>query len=127
MKLLCRFILGFVLLMCSLTLFAGELPFDQKEFDNLRAAGKPVVVHIHATWCAVCKKQADVVSLLVKDKQFENLTVLRADFDTEKELMKNLNVAYRSTFVAFKGSSEVGRSAGETSQDSISALFAKAL
>lgn len=122
-----RIVLGFTLVLASLTALAGEVPFSQKTFDDLRASGKPVVVHVHATWCAVCKKQAEIVDTLAADKQFKDLTVLRADFDTEKDLLKTLNVAHRSTFVAFKGSAEVARSAGDTNPDSIAALLTKAL
>jgi len=52
---------------------------------------------------------------------------LVVDFDTEKDVMKSFNVSYRSTFVVFKGPNEVGRSTGDTQQDSIAALFLKAL
>lgn len=42
--------------------FAGEMPFDRKVFDELRAAGTPVVVHVHEKWCGTCKKQARIVT-----------------------------------------------------------------
>ena len=75
----------------------------------------------------MCKKQAGIVSELMADPKFKDLTVLRADFDTEKALMQSLNVAHRSAFIAFKGQTEVGRSEGDTNKDNIAALFAKAL
>jgi len=127
MKLLPRLFFGILLLLSSLTAFSGELPFSQKTFDDLQAAGKPVVVYIRADWCPVCKKQAPLVSTLEGQPQFKELTVLSANFDTEKALLKSLNVAHQSTFVAFKGKVEVGRSTGDTNQDSIAALFLKTL
>jgi len=127
MKMFTRIVLSFILLFSACIVFAGEVPYTQKSLDELRANGKPVVVHFHATWCPTCKKQAEIVNSLLAEKQFKDLTVLRADVDTEKALMKNMNVAERSTFVVFKGRSEVARSTGDTNQNSIATLFQKAL
>ena len=127
MKFLARAVLGVSLMLASLAVLAGEMPFNQKTFDDLRAAGSPVVVDVHAPWCPVCKKQDGIVNALLEEKQFKDLTVLIVDFDTEKDVMKSFNINYRSTFVVFKGPNEVGRSTGDTQQDSIAALFLKAL
>jgi thiol-disulfide isomerase/thioredoxin len=127
MKILPYILVAFSFMAAGLSAMAEELPFSQKTFDELRTAGKPVVLHVHAPWCNVCKKQAEIVSSLMKDAQFKNVTVLRADFDTEKDVQRALNIPYRSTFVAFKGQAEVGRSSGDTNADSIAALFRKAM
>lgn len=127
MKFALRSILAFTLLVSSLFAFAGEQAFDRTTFDTLRAAGKPVVVHVHAPWCPVCKKQAEVISSLESDARFKDVTVMRVDFDTEKDVQRTLDVKARSTLVAFKGNTEVGRSTGETNRDRIAALFSKTL
>jgi thiol-disulfide isomerase/thioredoxin len=127
MKVLSRIICSLALMVFSFNVFAGEMPFSQKAFDELRAADKPVIVHFHATWCAVCKKQAEIASSLIEEPQYKDITLLRADFDTEKALMKTLGVVNRSTFVVYRGNVEVGRSAGDTNKDSIAALFRKSL
>lgn len=127
MKLFYSVLFGVVLAAISAVVSAGEMPFNQKVFDELRAAGKPVVVHVHAQWCGTCKVQARVVTPLLSDPEFKDLTLLRADFDKEKALLKTLKVANRSTFVAFKGNTEVGRSTGETNKERIAALLRKAL
>jgi len=127
MKFVFRSILAFTLLVTSLFAFAGEQAFDQTTFDALRAAGNPVVVHVHAPWCPVCRKQAEVISSLESDAQFKNVTVLRVDFDTEKDVQKALDVKARSTIIGFKGNAEVGRSTGDTDPDKIAALFSKTL
>lgn len=127
MKFLSRIFFGILFMAIGIGASAAEMPFSQKTFDELRAAGKPVAVHIHATWCDVCKKQAAIASELMAEPRFKNLTLLRADFDSEKGLMQSLNVAHRSSFVVFKGATEVGRSVGDTGKDSIAALLSKAL
>ena len=48
MKFLTRIFGSMLFLAFSMGAFAGEMPFTQKNLDSLRAAGKPVVVHIHA-------------------------------------------------------------------------------
>ncbi len=127
MKFVLRSILAFTLLVSSLFAHAGEQAFDQSTFDTLRAAGSPFVVHVHAPWCPVCKKQAEVISSLEAEAQYKDVTVMRVDFDTEKDVQKALDVKARSTIIAFKGNTEVGRSTGETNSDKIAALFSKTL
>jgi thiol-disulfide isomerase/thioredoxin len=127
MHLMSRLALGLASLAVSLAAAAGEMPFSQKAFDELRAAGKPVVLHVHASWCDVCKKQAEIVSSLVAQPQFKELTVMRADFDTDKAVQAQLKIGFRSTFVAFKGANEVGRSVGDSNPESIAALLRKPL
>jgi hypothetical protein len=55
------------------------------------------------------------------------LTVLRADFDKEKKLLRTYKVRNQSTFIVFKNSKEVTRSTGETSKTGIAELLKKAL
>ena len=52
---------------------------------------------------------------------------MRVDFDKEKSVQAELKVSSRSTLIAFKGTTEVGRSVGETHQDAIAELLAKPL
>lgn len=127
MKTFYSVLFGVLLSAASAMASAGEMPFNQKMFDELRAAGKPVVVHVHAVWCETCIEQARVVTPLLSTPEFKDLTLLRADFDKEKALLKSLKVVNRSTFVAFKGNIEVGRSTGETNKDRIATLLRKAL
>jgi thioredoxin 1 len=118
-------ILIFLLLAASSN--AGELPFDQKVFDELRASGKPVVLHIHSKWCLTCRRQAGIASDLLDRQEFKGLTLMRADHKKEKELLKAFNIPGKSTFVAFKGMTEVARSTGDTNMGTIAALWRKAL
>ena len=107
--------------------FAGEQPFDQKAFDDLRAAHKPVVVFVHANWCATCKRQQEILDGLLAQPPYQSLTVLRVDYDAQKAEQKALGVANRSTLVAFKDGAEVERSVADTQPDHLAALLRKAL
>jgi thiol-disulfide isomerase/thioredoxin len=106
---------------------AAEVPFSQATFDDLRKAGKPSVVHVYATWCGTCKVQSAIVTSLLAQPEFSSLTLLKVDFDKEKELIQALGVSDRSTFVAFKGATEVGRSVADMNRESIAGLFRRAL
>jgi thioredoxin 1 len=120
-------VVGLFLMVWAALAGAGEMPFSQKTFDDLRAAGKPVVVHVYAVWCGTCKVQSGLLAPMLEEPRFRHLTLLKADFDKERSLLKSLNVADRSTFVAFKGSTEVARSTGDMDKERIAALLSKAL
>ncbi|MFP3588701.1 thioredoxin family protein [Paraburkholderia sp. SIMBA_055] len=127
MKPFSLYIVGVLFAVLSSAAIAGGIPFEKKTFDELRTAGRPVVVHVYAKWCETCQKQATITPSLLAAPEFKELTLMEADFDKEKALLKELHVPYQSTFVAFKGTAEVGRSTGETNKERIAALFRKAL
>ncbi len=125
---------SFAALVGSVTVFliagfasAAETPFNQAQFDSMRAAGKPVAVVFHADWCPTCRAQAPVLKDLLQSPALKALTLFVADFDTEKALRKSFGVNQQSTIVVFKDGKEVARSTGETQRDSLAALLRHAL
>ena len=113
--------------MAALAALAAELPYSKPALDAALASGKPVVVDFAASWCPTCKAQKPLVDSLLKEPKREKLTLLKADYDTEDALKKQLGVTMQSTFVVFKDGKEVGRSTGQTDKAAIGALFDKAL
>ena len=124
-KLIYRTFLLFTL--ATSTVLAANMPFDQARFDQLLKDGKPVVLHIHADWCPVCRAQDAVLDDLLPMDEFKNLPVLRANFDTEKKLLRKYKVRNQSTFIMFKNGNEISRSTGETDSMRIAELLRKAL
>jgi thioredoxin 1 len=120
---------GLALLLAVLSAGAGaaEQPYDKTRFAAALERCTPIVVAFVADWCSTCSVQKPVVTELIEDPRFKGLTVFVADFDKELDLRKQLRVAQQSTFVAFKGCKEVGRSTGQTRKDAIAKLFAKTL
>lgn len=110
------------LLSASLVAQAGQ-PFDAKAFQQAQTAGKTILVDVTASWCPTCKQQRPIVQEIEKEKP--NLVVYEVDFDTAKDALKRFQVQYQSTFIVFKGVSEVGRSTGETDPTRIRELVAK--
>jgi thiol-disulfide isomerase/thioredoxin len=106
---------------------AAEVPFDQAQFDAMRAAGKPVAVVFHADWCPTCRAQAPVLKQLTQQPELRTLTLFVANFDTEKALKRALGVTQQSTVVVFKDGKEVGRSTGDTQAPPLSALLRRAI
>lgn len=103
--------------------WAGQ-PFDAKAFQASQAAGKSILVDVTAPWCPTCKRQRPIVEQIQKDRP--GLVVYEVDFDTAKDVLKQLRVQNQSTLIVFRGTSEMGRSTGDTDAKSIGALVAKA-
>src|SRR5215467_12668623 len=95
-------------------LAVGPQPFDEKAFAAAQKAGEPVFVAIHASWCSTCKAQAPILSELMADPKFKNLSYFVIDFDSQKDLVRRFGVREQSTLIAFKGEKEQGRSVGDT-------------
>ncbi|MGC1549300.1 MAG: thioredoxin family protein [Rhodanobacter sp.] len=118
---------SFLLLLLVSTAFADEVPFNQMQYDTAVAAGKPVVVYLHADWCPTCRVQKPIVDKLSTEPRLKDITIFVADFDKETALEKTLKVNQQSTFVVFKQGHEVTRSTGQTKEDAIRATLEQAL
>ncbi len=106
---------------------AGEVAYQEAQFNTALARGEGFVVALVADWCTTCSKQEIVVAEVLGEPQFKDLTLFVADFEREVELRRRLKVVMQSTFVVFKHGREVARSTGDTDKAAIAALFAKAL
>ena len=122
-----RWMFGTLLLALAGTTAAAEVPFDQASYVQTLAAGKPVVVYLHADWCPTCRAQQPIVDRLSKEPRLKDVTIYVADFDKETTLEKSLKVTQQSTFVVFKQGHEVTRSTGQTTEPAIRAVLEQAL
>ena len=123
-----RSLLAVLLLGLTASVLAAETkPFDQATFLALQAADKPVLIDVYADWCPTCKQQAPILSELLARPEFKNYTVLRVNFDTQKDVRRVMGVATQSTFIVYRGKQEMARTTGDTSKDSIAATLRKAL
>ena len=104
-----------------------ELQYTSQAFAAALQAGKPVLVVIHAKWCPTCKAQMPILSELIAQPKFGQLTVLKVDFDTQKSAVRKFGAQLQSTLIVFKGATEVGRSVGDTNRETIAALLDRAL
>lgn len=105
---------------------ATEAPFTQAAFAAAQQGGKPILVHITASWCPTCAKQKPILAALEGQPEFKDLIVYQVDFDTQKDVVRAMGAQVQSTLVVFHGTAEKGRSAGDTNAESLKALVEKA-
>jgi thioredoxin 1 len=105
---------------------ATEAPFTQEAFVAAERSGKPILVHISAWWCPVCFKQRPILESLSRDPAFCDLVIFKADFDTQKDVVRQMGAQQQSTLVVFHGDHKRGRSVGETDAEKIRALLLSA-
>jgi thioredoxin 1 len=102
-------------------------PFSPAALDAAKASGKPILVAVTAPWCPTCRAQKPILSQLTASPKFKEMSVFEIDFDTQKDVLRGLNVQMQSTLIAYKGRQEVGRSTGDTNRASIEALLSRAI
>ena len=88
--------------------------YSAERFAKEQAAGKTIVVDVHADWCPTCRAQAPILEDLRNDERLQHVTFVRVDFDEEKEFLRAHRVPRQSTILVFKGKAETGRSVAET-------------
>ena len=93
-------------------------PYDAAAVQKAIASGKPVVVHVYASWCLQCHAQASILDGLKSDPAYDGVSFFRVDYDKQKDVIAKLDCP-RSTLIAYKGGKEVARMSWGTSQDSV--------
>ena len=111
----------------SRTTGANVAPFTQAAFEQDQAAGDPILIAIHAKWCPTCAAQKPIIQEIAAEGAPENLKVLLVDFDTQKDVVRELGATMQSTIVVFHGKQEMARSVGDTDVDSIRATVRRTL
>lgn len=121
------FIVGIVLTSAIFSTSALAVPPSntEVEFNQLQKEGKSILVVVHAPWCPTCRAQAPIINELLSENEFKEIIALRVDFDSQKDILKKLNVSKQSTLILFKGGKEVARSIGDTSLWNIEKLLKK--
>ena len=106
---------------------ATDAPFTQDAFAAAQKAGKPILLHVTAPWCPTCTAQKPILGNIAVDPAFKDLVILRVDFDSQKDVVRAMNVRSQSTLIVYRGANELGRSAGDTNAASITALARKTI
>ena len=97
-----------------------ETTFSKELFDKAQSQGKIVIVSSWIKYCTSCASQMKVLNTAKKngelsDIKFDNIEYFAFDV-TDKNISNFFNVQYQTTLLIFKGSKEVYRSIGETSE-----------
>ena len=118
-----RILASLLLLTASAAASALDIqPYSAQALSAEQQAGKPVTLHFHANWCPTCRAQEKVFQQWKGDVSVPG-TLLVVDYDSEKELKKQLGVRTQSTVIAYHGSVEKARLAGDTDADKLRAAL----
>jgi len=113
--------------LASAPAFAFEFkPYDKATADRLIAEGKPVVIHVYASWCLQCHMQESILNGLETDKAYDGITFFRVNYDAQQDIVKQLNCP-RSTLIAYKGGKERDRMSWGMTTDSVTNVLKAAL
>jgi thiol-disulfide isomerase/thioredoxin len=83
--------------------------YQAESFVKLLATGNPLVVHVHADWCTVCRAQMPVMDRVLAGPAYKNVRAVRVNFDREKRFLADYKVVRQSTIIVFKGGKEIAR------------------
>ena len=100
-------------------------PFTKEAFAAATAEGKTTLVFFHAPWCPVCKAQEPKV-LAHLNNDAKDVVAFKVDYDTNKALRQEMNVAKQSTLILYRGAKELGRLSYKSDDASIDELFTHA-
>lgn len=83
-------------------------------FARAQAAGKTVIVDVHAVWCPTCKAQAPTLDALRQEARLKDAVFFKVDFDKEKAFLREHRIPRQSTVLVFRGKRETVRSIAES-------------
>ena len=96
-------------------------------FDEALAAGEPILVHVTAPWCSVCRAQKKVLPGLLENPDFAALRVFEVDFDSQDDILAYFRVQSQSTMIVFRDGAEIDRQVGQSDPAVIEALLRQAI
>ncbi|RXF72047.1 thioredoxin family protein [Hansschlegelia zhihuaiae] len=109
--------------------FAAEpaRPFDRAAFEAAVADGGPVLVHVDAPWCPICRMQRPILEKLRDQPRFREITAFEVDFDTDKASVRAVGARLQSTLIVYRGGREIARTVGDREEGWIEELLEKAI
>ncbi len=117
------FIFIFCVIAFGVNAIEKETTFNKELFDKAQADGKIVIVSSWIKYCSSCASQMKILKKAKKegklsDIEFTNIEYFAFDV-TNKEIANLFDIQYQTSLLIFKGSKEVYRSIGETTEDLI--------
>jgi thioredoxin 1 len=101
-------------------------PYAPDAVEKAVASGKPVIVHVRASWCLQCHAQAAILDSLKSDPAYDGVSFFLVDYDKQKDVVAKLGCP-RATLIAYKGGKEVKRMSWDTSRDAVVGVLKAAM
>jgi thiol-disulfide isomerase/thioredoxin len=99
-------------------------PYSSQLLQAKQQAGERVSLHFHAPWCPTCRAQDKVFKTFQGDASVPG-TLLLVDYDSERDLKREMNVRSQATLIVFQGKTQVSRSGGVTDPEQLRAQLLK--
>ena len=95
--------------------------FDQDAYDAALAAGGPVFLDFHASWCPTCVKNASEIEASLG--AVAGVTAFRVDYDNSSDLQATYGVTSQSTLVLVQGEDVTLLGPGSVSEEEVLAFL----
>lgn len=83
---------------------------SEGEFNQVIQQNKNVVVDFYAPWCSPCQRMAGILNDI--DGQFSNITFIKVNIDSLRNLASSYNVLSIPTLIFFKDGKKIDRVTG---------------
>ena len=91
-------------------------------FQELISSGQPVLVDVHAEWCAPCKAMSPIVQEVAR-RMTGRARVLKVDVDRNPALAQQYGIRGVPTLLLFKNGEVVWRQSGVVPADELVAVM----
>ncbi|MFQ5940928.1 MAG: thioredoxin [Nitrososphaerales archaeon] len=96
----------------------------EKNFDDIVAGGKPVLVDFWASWCGPCQFMLPIFDKLAK-KYGDKVVFARLNVDTNQSVAARYDVYAIPTFIVFQDGKAIDRAIGAVGEPGLENLIKK--
>lgn len=102
----------------------GLVELSEKNFDDIVAGGKPVLVDFWASWCGPCQFMLPIFDKLAK-KYGDKIVFARLNVDDNQSVAARYDVYAIPTFMVFQDGKAVDRAIGAVGEPGLESLIKK--
>ncbi len=97
---------------------------SEKNFDDIVAGGKPVLVDFWASWCGPCQFMLPIFDKLAK-KYNDKMVFARLNVDDNQSIATRFDVYAIPTFIVFRDGKAIDRAIGAVGEIGLEGLVKK--
>ncbi len=102
----------------------GLVELSEKNFDDIVAGGKPILVDFWASWCGPCQFMLPIFDKLAK-KYGDKIVFARLNVDDNQSVAARYDVYAIPTFMIFQDGKAVDRAVGAVGEPGLESLIKK--